>query len=114
MNPPLGLKPLVVCRLRGKLPSRNILLLIGDEWNDPDWSRWIETMPYPEGVIRTSDKIDRIDFRCLVGLSVFIHSARFTALVAKAVEAVQLFADYTLLTIEDIGGDAEFIEWRRA
>ena len=114
MTPPLGLKPLVACRLNGKLPSRNIVLLVGDEWRNPDWSRWVETRPYPEGVVRSTDRIDRMDFRCLVGLNVFIHSARFTALVAQVVDAVQRVAAYTLLTVEEVGGEPEFIEWRRA
>ena len=114
MNAPLGLQPLVTCRLHGKLPSRNVLLLIGDEWRNPSWAKYVETRPYPEGVVRSTDKVDRLDFRCLVGLAVFIHAARFNALVASVVEKVQRYASYTLLTVEEVGGEAEFIEWRKS
>jgi len=111
---PTGLQPLVACRLRGKLPSRRVTILVGDEWRAPDWQRWVETMPYPEAVIRSTDNIDRLDFRCLVGLAVFVHAVRFDARVARVLELVQQVANYTLLSVEECGGSPEFIEWRRA
>ena len=113
MNPPTGLQPLVACRLKGKLPSNRVSILIGDEWKDPDWASWIETMPYPEAVIRSQENLERIDFRCLVGLAVFVHTVRFDARVARVMELVQEQAKYTLLSVEECGGGAEFIEWRK-
>ena len=114
MNPPTGLQPLVACRLKGKLPSKRATILVGDEWREPDWSRWVETLPYPEAVIRSHENLERIDFRCLVGLAVFVHAARFDARVARVMELVQRHATYTLLSVEELGGGPEFIEWRKA
>ena len=111
-NLPEGLAPLVAMRLEGKLPSKRISILIGDEWKRPDWTDWIEFLPYPEAVIRTKHNLKTLDLRALKGLSVFLHSVKFDARVAEVMEKAKRFASYILLSVEDVGDGPEFIEWR--
>lgn len=110
---PEGLSPLLKLRLEGKLPSDKVVLKVGDEWETPRWSEWVETMPYPEGVIRSRDNLKALDLRVLSGLFVSLHSATYTKRVADIFEALQKYAAHIVLSIESINGEPLLDEWRK-
>lgn len=111
-NLPEGLEPLLRMRMSGLIPSKRITILVGDEWKRPDWTSYIEDLPYPEAVVRTHHNLKTLDLRALKGMAVFIHSVKFCPRVEQVMEKAKKFATYILLSVEDIGDGPEFIEWR--
>lgn len=111
-NLPEGLGPLVTLRLAGKIPSKRITILVGDEWKRPNWNEWTEFLPYPSAVVRTHHNLKTLDLRALKGMAVFIHSVKFDERAAAVLDLAKKFATYILLSVEECGGDHEFIEWR--
>lgn len=68
---PRGAAQLITMRMNGQRPSAPIWISVGN-FLEPDWHRWNDTCNSPELVIRPGDPIDRLDLRCLKGLSVFL------------------------------------------
>lgn len=113
IRPPKGLEMLVEIRRARKLPNdRSVSINVGDQWKDPDWIRVLSLGAWPEGVIRTEDRVKDLDLRCLSGLHVFIHCQTFTQQVAELYEAVQRFASYVALVVLD-WADPISEEWRK-
>ena len=113
MKTPTGLDPLIAFRTAGKLPSRIVSLNLGDEWKDPNWYKVPDFIPYPSGVVRSTDSIDNLDLRVLKGLHVFIHTREYDDRAAKLFAALKDYADYVCLVVLDWGNDFG-IDWRRA
>lgn len=89
---PRGALPLIAMRMEGQRPSAPIWINVGD-FQEPDWHRWNDTCHSPELVIRPEDAIDRIDLRCLTGLSVFLFFSEWTDQVGSLLERLKDFAD---------------------
>lgn len=113
MNPPTGLAALVAFRTAGKLPARQVSLSIGDDWKAPDWFSYPGFLTFPEGVIRTGDRLDDLDLRVFYGLDVFVHAARYDDRVAEIFDRLQQYARYILLVILDWPIEDFGIEWRK-
>lgn len=85
---PYGAAPLIALRTQGKRPVNAVWINYGDE-PAQDWWKWAETCGMPVLTIRTTDPIDRLDLRCLIGLAVVLHFADWTERVARLLERVQ-------------------------
>jgi hypothetical protein len=112
MRTPTGLDPLVAFRAAGKLPSRRVSLNLGDEWKVPDWFKTPEFLIYPEGVIRSDDRLVDLDLRVLAGLHVFLHTKKYDDRAAAVFTALQKHVAYVCLVVIDWADDFG-IEWRK-
>ena len=114
MTPPAGLAALVAFRTAGKLPAKQVLLNIGDELRSPDWFSYPGFLTFPEGVIRTGDRLDDLDLRVFAGLDVFVHAPRYDDRVAEIFNRLQQYARYILIVILDWPIEDFGIEWRKS
>lgn len=111
MKVPAGLETLYRLRLDGKVPSRNVSLNLGDEWKEPNWFKVPEFITYPEGVIRSADRIVDLDLRVFKGLNVFVHTADYTDRAAELFNALKTVSAYVCLVVLNWGDDFG-IDWR--
>jgi hypothetical protein len=88
---PRGAAQLIAMRMDGRRPAGDVWVNFGD-FREPDWWRFTETSHHPEILIRPEDPIERIDLRCIVGLSVVFFFAEWGDTVARLYERLQDFA----------------------
>jgi len=69
-----GLAGLIALRKSGKRPSEQILLTLTDSEGQ---ARYVTRYTDTEGVVHSSDNIETLDLRPLVGLSVVVCADRF-------------------------------------
>lgn len=110
---PKGLDPLVKLRMAGRLPNDRVTVFVGDDWKLCDWSRYIETVAYPECVIRSCDNIKRLDLRPLVRLSVFVVAVKYDDRLAELFNRLKDFADFICVTVMEWGADDFGFDWMR-
>jgi len=89
---PFGAEPLIKLRQNGKRPVGRVWINYGDDCVALEWRRWCDTQFQPTLTIRTTDPIERLDFRCLVGLDVTFHFAEWDARVARLLERLKEYA----------------------
>lgn len=68
---PRGAAPLIAMRLAGQCPAGEVWITVGDG-REPDWWKWSNTLAMPELLIRPEEQIERLDLRCVHGLSVVL------------------------------------------
>lgn len=88
---PLGAKALVEMRKAGKRPSGPVWVSVGD-FREPDWWKWSNTEAIPEIVVRPSDNVALLDFRCVVGLPVLLFLSEYNSRGAMVYQKLQEYA----------------------
>jgi hypothetical protein len=107
---PDGLAPLLAMRQDGTLPSRCVSLNVGEGWKKPNWHKFLEFSPTPEGLIPAGVKVSSLDLRVLKGLTVFIHANTYDKQAVEVFTAVQQYAVKIVLVVLDWAGD--MTEWK--
>jgi len=88
---PRGSFPLVAMRQAGQKPAGFVWVSFG-EFKEPDWNRWANTQFSPELVVLPADPVDRLDFRCLIGLRVILFLSNYNDKAALLFERLQEYA----------------------
>lgn len=88
---PRGATPLIAMRKSGHVPASDVWVSFGD-FREPDWQKWANTQYAPELVVKPGDPIDRLDFRCLIGLRVILFFADYSAAAGRLYERLQEYA----------------------
>lgn len=101
---PRGAAPLIAMRQAGFRPSGDVWVSYGD-FPELDWWRWANTCNSPELVVLPTDPIERLDFRCLVGLRVVLFAAEWSARVGKLFELLTEYADEVVVMSPAFEGD---------
>jgi hypothetical protein len=78
---------------------------------------WLDGLyqPLPEAkeiALNESVNVERLDLRCLVGLSVFIHAERYTDKLARLYERVKEHAAFVMVAVADFGDELGW-KWHR-
>lgn len=78
---------------------------------------WLDGLyrPLPgsnEIALNDSVNVERLDLRCLVGLSVFIHAEHYTDKLVRLYERVKEHAAFVMVAIADFGDDLGW-QWHR-
>lgn len=82
---------------------------VAELWIDDEFSPWRDNqVTYPE-----TRRVRPHDFRVFVGLSVFVHTAKYTNQVVEIFDGLKKYADYVLVAVVDFGEDLGF-EFRKA
>lgn len=71
-----------------------------------------ETWRYNQVLISPSVRLTESDSMAFVGLSVFVHTDKYTEALAHNFELLKKVANYILVAITDFGDDLGF-EWRK-
>ncbi len=89
---PRGALPLIALRKAMRKPAGKVWVSYGD-FREPDWNRWANTRYSPELVVLPADPVERLDFRCLVGLSVTLFLSNYDDKAARLYERLQEYAE---------------------
>lgn len=108
---PRGAQPLINLRQQGKRPARDVWIEFGD-YPNPDWHRWAETQFSPSLVVLPTDPIDRLDLRCIVGLSVILCLDAWMEKSSQLYERVIELAAEVAVMCPDFGEDIGWF-WRK-
>lgn len=78
---------------------------------------WLDGLyqPLPEAkeiALNDSVNVERLDLRCLVGLSVFIHAEHYTDKLARLYERVKEHAAFVMVAVADFGDELGW-KWHR-
>ncbi len=78
---------------------------------------WLDGLYLPlpgsnEIALNDSVNVERLDLRCLVGLSVFIHAERYTDKLIRLYERVKEHAAFVMVAVADFGDDLGW-KWHR-
>lgn len=95
---PRGADALLKMRITGQRPAAEVWVGVGD-MREPDWWKWSNTADMPEILVRPEDPIERLDFRCLMGLRVILltrewddRAARIHAILEDYVEEIAVMS----------------------
>lgn len=102
---PLGAAPLIAMRKAGQAPAGSVFVEYGDDCRNPDWHRWSDTMHSPSLVVRFADPVERLDFRCLVGLEVVLVMCRYDTKAADLFSRLQQYATEVAALSPDFDDD---------
>ena len=72
---------------------------------EPDWWRWQETQYSPSLLIRSSDPIERLDLRALVGLNIILLPQVWDERVARLHELLMTLAEEIAVLSPAFGDD---------
>lgn len=104
---PRGSEPLIALRRAGKKP---VLTWVNfGDFVEPDWWKWADTAKTPELLIRPEDPIERLDLRCVVGLSVNLFFADWNSKAARLFERLTEYVDEVAVMSQAFDED---IGWR--
>lgn len=78
---------LIRMRLKGKKPAMTIIDI--DRHEPSDWFAWRETWAIPVLSLASSESVDRLDLRCLVGLNVAAIADCYSPRVIAIWEAIK-------------------------
>jgi hypothetical protein len=78
--------------MEGWTPKSDVWVNYGD-FLEPDWHKWAETCQKPELLVRFVDPIERLDIRCIIGLSVVLFFVQWDARVSRLYDRVQEYAE---------------------
>ncbi len=92
MSIPFGAAPLIKLREQGRKPVGSVWVNYGDDYVELEWWRFVETQAQATITVRTTDPIDRLDLRCLVGLNVTLHFAQWDSRVARLLERLKEYS----------------------
>lgn len=88
--------------------SEDLKTDIVELWVDDQFNPWRDNqVMYPE-----TRRVRPHDFRVFVGLSVFVHTTKYTAQVVEIFEGLKKFSNYILVAVADFGDDLGF-EFRK-
>ena len=78
---------------------------------------WLDGLYKPLGgskeiALSESVNVERLDLRCLVGLTVFIHAERYTDKLVRLYQRVKEHAAFVMVAITDFGDDLGW-KWHR-
>lgn len=108
-----GLQALIAMRRAGKKPASDILLTVSD---DAGQAKYVTTYADTEGVIRSSDNIDTLDLRPLIGLCVVVCCKSFGDRENRLFQRLQQYASDVILLVADWADESarEFgLRWSR-
>lgn len=88
---PRGAKPLIEMRKAGRKPADAVWVSYG-KFSEPDWDKWASSQFSPELVVLPADPVDRLDFRCLIGLRVILFMSSYDDKAANLFERLQEYA----------------------
>lgn len=119
---PRGSQHLIAMRLAGETP-RNVWLTYGD-FREPgrngdrskpvvftDWAKWDISSDSPNLLIRPEDSIERIDLRCIAGLSIVFYFREWNEKVARIQERLKEYAQE--ITVMSPSFDSDLGWWWR-
>ena len=101
---PRGGHQLIAKRIEGWTPKFAVWVNYGDfrepgnrDFDKPmaitDWAKWQETCQHPELLIRPEDPIERLDLRCIIGLTVILFFAKWDEKVSRLYDRMQEYAE---------------------
>ena len=108
-----GLRSLLDLRTAGRKPAEAILLTFSDSEGQ---ARFVTTYTDSEGVVRSSDNIDTLDLRPLIGLEVIVcvqafgerENRFFLRLQQYAADVILLVTDWATQSTSELG-----LRWTR-
>jgi len=101
---PRGAEPLIAMRKAGNAPTGSVMVSYGD-FPDPVWHRYSNTMRSPELVVRFTDPVERLDFRCTLKLDVILFASRYDDKVAALFARLKEYAAEISWLSPDFGND---------
>lgn len=88
---PRGAVPLINMRHAGYKPTGSVWVNFGN-FREPDWHLWQHSRFRPDLVVLPVDPVERLDFRCLVGLHVVLFLAAYNDAAALLFKRLQRYA----------------------
>lgn len=104
---PRGAEPLIAMRKSGVKPS--LTWVSYGDFIEPDWWRWSNTAKSPELLIRPEDQVERVDLRCIVGLSIIFFFSDWNSKAARLFDRLCEYAAEVVVMSPDFEDD---IGWR--
>lgn len=123
---PRGAEQLIAMRLEGWRPKKDVWLTYGD-FREPgrsidrpkpivftDWRKWDVSQSSPDLLIRPEDNIERIDLRCVAGLSTVFFFLELDRYAARLYERLQGYSPEITVLSPYFGDDLGWIWTREA
>lgn len=97
--------PIEFCKQRATTGLKQDIVEL---WMDDEFVAWRDN----QIVVDSNYSLKARDARCFAGLSVFLHTEKYTPAVAKNFQLLQNNANYIMVAITDFGDELGF-EWRK-